>query len=224
MKVLGRSITRNGLILAAFAVATAVLIAGTYLQTRERIAAEQRAAEERALLEIVPRDAHDNSLLDDTLPAPVGDDKLKLAEPRPIYRARREGRVETVLVPARAPDGYSGAIDLVVGVDRDGTVAGVRVLEHRETPGLGDKVDRRKSDWIEDFAGRSLDNPAPAQWKVRKDKGVFDQFTGATITPRAVVAATRRALEYVQANEAALFAGEPAAAAGEAAQAAANGP
>jgi electron transport complex protein RnfG len=222
VKVLGQSITRNGLILAAFAVATAVLIAGTYLQTRERIAAEQRAAEERALLEIVPRDAHDNSLLDDTLPAPVGDDKLKLAEPRPIYRARREGRVETVLVPARAPDGYSGAIDLVVGVERDGTVAGVRVLEHRETPGLGDKVDRRKSDWIEDFAGRSLDDPAPAQWKVRKDKGVFDQFTGATITPRAVVAATRRALEYVQANEAALFASGPAAA--EPAQAAAKGP
>lgn len=215
MRVLGRSITRNGLILAAFAVATAVLIAGTYLQTRERIAAEQRAAEERALLEIVPRDAHENSLLDDTLPAPVGDDKLKLTEPRPIYRARRDGRVETVLIPARAPDGYSGAINLVVGVERDGTVAGVRVLEHRETPGLGDKVDRRKSDWIEDFVGRSLENPAPAQWKVRKDKGVFDQFTGATITPRAVVAATRRALEYVQANEAALFAGGAASAATE---------
>ncbi|HKK22056.1 MAG TPA: electron transport complex subunit RsxG [Pseudohaliea sp.] len=203
--MLGQSITRNGLLLGAFAVATALLIAGTYLQTRDRITAQQRAAEERALLQIVPRNAHDNSLLDDTVPAPVGDDKLKLAEPHSIYRARREGRVETVLVPAQAPDGYSGAIDLVVGVDRDGTVAGVRVLEHRETPGLGDKVDRRKSDWIDSFTGRSLEDPAPAQWKVRKDKGVFDQFTGATITPRAVVAATRRALEYVQANEPSLF-------------------
>ncbi|WP_035516648.1 electron transport complex subunit RsxG [Pseudohaliea rubra] len=209
--MLGQSITRNGLILAAFAVATALLIAGTYLQTRERISEEQRAAEERALLQIVPREAHDNSLLDDTLPAPVGDDKLKLAEPRPIYRARRDGRVETVLVPARAPDGYSGAIDLVVGVERDGSIAGVRVLAHRETPGLGDKIDRRKGDWIDSFAGRSLKNPAPAQWKVSKDKGVFDTFTGATITPRAVVAATRRTLEYVKANEATLFAGDAAA-------------
>ncbi len=212
MKVLGRSVTRNGLLLGTFAVATALLIAGTYLQTRDRITAQQRAAEARALLQIVPRTAHDNSMLDDTVPAPVGGDKLKLAEPRPIYRARRGGRVETVLVPARAPDGYSGAIDLIVGVDRDGTVAGVRVLRHRETPGLGDKVDRRKSDWIDGFAGRSLGDPPPAQWKVRKDQGVFDQFTGATVTPRAVVAATRRTLEYVQTHEQVLFAdGAPAA-------------
>ncbi|MHA7817037.1 MAG: electron transport complex subunit RsxG [Pseudohaliea sp.] len=222
--MLGQSITRNSLVLAAFAVATAVLLAGTHLKTRERIADQQRAAEERALLEIVPRDAHDNALLDDTLPAPVGDDKLKLAEPRPIYRARRDGRVETVLVPARAPDGYSGAIDLVVGVNRGGTVAGVRVLEHRETPGLGDKVDRRKSDWIDGFAGRSLDDPAPALWKVRKDKGVFDQFTGATITPRAVVAATRRALEYVEAHEAELFAAGVTSAAAEPMQGTEKGP
>ena len=212
MKVLGRSVTRNGLLLGTFAVATALLIAGTYLQTRERITAQQRAAEARALLQIVPRTAHDNSMLDDTVPAPVGGDKLRLAEPRPIYRARRGGRVETVLVPARAPDGYSGAIDLIVGVDRDGTVAGVRVLRHRETPGLGDKIDRRKSDWIDGFAGKSLADPPPAQWKVRKDKGVFDQFTGATVTPRAVVAATRRTLEYVQTQEQVLFAnGAPAA-------------
>lgn len=213
MRVLGRSVTRNGLLLGAFAVATALLLAGTYLQTRDRIAEQQRRAEERALLEIVPRSAHDNSLLDDTLPAPVGEPQLRLTEPHSIYRARRDGRVEVVLVPARAPDGYSGAIDLVVGVRRDGRIAGVRVLAHRETPGLGDNIERRKSDWITRFQGRSLDDPAPGQWTVRRDGGAFDQFTGATITPRAVVAATRRTLEYVEAHQVRLFTADGAAAA-----------
>jgi electron transport complex protein RnfG len=213
--VLGQSVTRNGLLLGAFAVATALLISGTYLQTRERIVEQRRQAEAKALLDIVPPETHDNSLLDDTLPAPVHGEWLQLQEPKSIYRARRDGRVETVLVPARAPDGYSGAIDLIVGVHRDGTVAGVRVLNHRETPGLGDKIDKKKSDWIDSFEGHSLSNPEPAGWAVKKDKGVFDQFTGATITPRAVVAATRRTLEYVDAHHARLFA-EPATAANSA--------
>jgi electron transport complex protein RnfG len=94
---------------------------------------------------------------------------------------------------------------MVVGVNRDGSVAGVRVLEHRETPGLGDAVDHRKSDWIDGFGGKALGAPPPEDWAVRKDGGVFDQFTGATITPRAVVAAVRRTLEYVQAQRALLF-------------------
>ena len=109
------------------------------------------------------------------------------------------------ILPATAPDGYSGSIDLVVGINVDGSIAGVRALSHRETPGLGDKVDIKKSDWILGFNTRSLADPLPAQWKVKKDKGVFDQFTGATITPRAVVAATLRVLQFAQANHAALF-------------------
>lgn len=205
MKVLGQSITRNGLLLAAFAVATALLVSGTYLNTRDRIALQQRQAEEKALLQIVPRSRHDNSMLDDTLPAPVGGELLRLRQPRPIYRAREGDEVIAVILPARAPDGYSGEIDIAVGVNRDGTIAGVRVLKHRETPGLGDKIDRQKSDWVEDFRGRSLRDPAPDQWAVKKDKGVFDQFTGATITPRAVVAATRRSLEYAALNHDSLF-------------------
>jgi electron transport complex protein RnfG len=135
----------------------------------------------------------------------VGEDKLKLAEPRPIYRARRDGRVETVLVPARAPDGYSGDIELLVGVWRDGSIAGVRVLRHRETPGLGDAIDHRKSDWVNDFVGRSLGDPSRERWTVQRDGGAFDQFTGATITPRAVVQATARVLEYVEAHHEAIF-------------------
>lgn len=205
MVMLTQSITRNSWLLALFAVVTTLLISGTYLLTRERISEQKRLAEEKALLEIVPRDRHDNSMLDDVIP--VGSDAagLGLTQDMRIYRARRGGEVIAAIIPVTAPDGYTGAIELIVGVNADGSVAGVRALSHKETPGLGDKVDIKKSDWILGFNGRSLDNPAPAAWAVKKDKGVFDQFTGATITPRAVVAATLRALQYAGANDTVLF-------------------
>ena len=203
--MLGQSITRNSMLLAVFAVCTTVLISGTYLLTKDRIALEKRRAEERALLEIVPRDRHDNSMLDDVIPVGPATAGLKLADEKRIYLAKQDGAVVTAIIPATAPDGYTGEIDLVVGVNADGSIAGVRVLSHRETPGLGDKVDLKKSDWVLGFDGRSLDNPGPAGWAVRKDKGVFDQFTGATITPRAVVAATLRVLQYADANRQRLF-------------------
>ena len=204
--MLGQAITRNSVLLAVFAVCTTLLIAGAYLSTRDRIALEKRRAEEKALLEIIPRQRHDNSMLDETLavgPAAVG---LGLREEKRIYIARQGGDIIAAIIPATAPDGYTGDIDLIVGVNSNGSIAGVRALSHRETPGLGDKVDIRKSDWIRGFNGRSLDNPGLPGWAVKKDKGVFDQFTGATITPRAVVAATLRALQYAEANRATLFA------------------
>ncbi len=212
--MLSRSIARNSVLLALFAVVTTVLITGTYLLTRDRISEQKRLAEEKALLEIVPRDRHDNSMLDDIIA--VGPDAagLGLTQDKRIYRARLGGKVVATIVPVTAPDGYTGEIDLIVGVNADGSIAGVRTLSHKETPGLGDKVDIKKSDWVLGFNGKSLDNPLPAGWAVKKDKGVFDQFTGATITPRAVVAATQRALQYVQANQSSLFerpADEPAA-------------
>ena len=205
MRLMGRSMSRNGVLLGLFAVVTALLISITFTQTRDRIAIQQRLSEERALLEILPGNSHDNSLLDDTLIAPAGDDLLRLPEPRPIYRARRDGAVTALIVPTRAADGYSGAIDMIVGVERSGSIAGVRVLNHRETPGLGDKIERRKSDWITDFEGHSLAGTPAPDWAVRKDGGRFDQFTGATITPRAVINATRRALEYVAQERTRLF-------------------
>jgi electron transport complex protein RnfG len=110
-----------------------------------------------------------------------------------------------VIIPVVAPDGYSGDIDLIVGINSDGTIAGVRVLGHKETPGLGDKAELKKSNWVLGFNGRSLTNPTLDGWAVKKDKGVFDQFTGATITPRAVVAATLRALQFAEANRKTLF-------------------
>jgi electron transport complex protein RnfG len=198
------SIWRNSLLLGLFAVLTTNIIAGTYLGTRDRIAEEQRKAREKALLEIVPRERHDNAMLDDTLPV-GGNGELGLDDQRQLFVARRDGDVVAVILPVIAPDGYSGAIELIVGVNRDGSVAGARVLAHRETPGLGDKVDLNKSDWILGFDGRSLDDPPPERWKVRKDRGDFDQFTGATITPRAVTAAVKSALDYFAANRARLL-------------------
>lgn len=202
---LGQSITRNSFLLAVFAVLTTLLIASTYLSTRDRIALEKRHAEEKALLQIVPRERHDNSMLDETIPVGPEAAGLGLREGKRIYIARQQGEVVAAIIPATAPDGYTGAIDLIVGVNNDGSIAGVRALAHRETPGLGDKVDIRKSDWVLGFNGRSLTNPDLSGWAVKKDRGVFDQFTGATITPRAVVAATLRALQFADANRAQLF-------------------
>ena len=203
--MLRQSITRNSVLLAIFAVCTTVLIAGTYLLTKDRIALEKRKAEEKALLEIIPRERHDNSMLDETIMVGPATPGLGLREEKRIYIARQGDRVIAAIIPATAPDGYTGEIDLVVGVNSDGTIAGVRALSHKETPGLGDKVDSKKSDWVLGFNGRSLQDPTLPGWAVKKDKGVFDQFTGATITPRAVVAATLRVLQYAEANRATLF-------------------
>ena len=214
MKELGQAISRSSLLLAAFAALTALVVAGTFLGTQERIRAAERAAEEKALLEIMPRSRHDNQMLEDRIDLPVNDPHLRLPNPRSLYVARQAGVVQAVLVPAVAPDGYSGAIELLVGVNRNGSLAGVRVLKHRETPGLGDAVDHKKSNWIEGFRGKSLGDPPVDRWTVRRDGGDFDQFTGATITPRAVVRATARVLAYVDENRGRLF-GEKATAAPE---------
>ncbi|MEZ5571973.1 MAG: electron transport complex subunit RsxG [Halioglobus sp.] len=208
--MLGQSISRNSLLLAVFAMCTTALIAGTYLLTKADIAEQKRLAEEKALLEIIPRSRHDNSMLDDTVAVGPQDEGLGLSENKHIYVARQGGKVVGVIIPVVAPDAYSGEVELIVGVNTDGTIAGVRALAHKETPGLGDKVDLKKSDWVLGFNGKSLLNPTLDGWHVKKDKGEFDQFTGATITPRAVVAATLRALQFAQANRKRLFA-QPAA-------------
>lgn len=204
--MLGQSISRNSILLGLFAVLTTSVIAWTYLGTRDRIAEEQRKAEERALLEILPAHTHDNSMLDDTIAVGPEATALGLREERKIFVARQGAEAVAIILPITAREGYSGDIELIVGINRDGSVAGVRTLAHKETPGLGDKVDLKKSDWILSFTGTSLENPAPAAWAVKKDKGYFDQFTGATITPRGVVTAVRQALEYFAANQQRLLA------------------
>lgn len=204
--MLGASISKNSLLLGVFALVTAGVLALTNVSTRDRIAQAERAAAEKALYELVPASRVDNDLLHDTLPTPVSMlPALGIDTPEAIHRARNNGQVIAVIVPAVAPDGYSGDIRIIVGVNRDGSIAGVRALAHKETPGLGDKVDLAKSDWILGFNGKSLGEPPAEKWAVKKDGGVFDQFTGATITPRAVTAQVKRVLQQVAKHRNLLF-------------------
>ncbi len=171
--------------------AAALLVAGN-LATRDAIA--QRAQDDllASLGQVVPASVHDNDLLKDTVTVRAADGTTLT-----VYRARRDGQVRAVAFRTEG-QGYGGAISLVMGVDRDGKLLGVRVLAHSETPGLGDRIEPAKDRWITRFSGRSLDDPAPAQWGVKKDGGVFDQFSGATITPRAVVKAIKEGLLLFQ--------------------------
>lgn len=200
-----RQILLTALLLFLFAAIGTALVAFTFDNTHARIAANERAALLRNLHVLVPPQTHDNDIFNDIIEV-TDPDLLGTNAPVAVYRARKQGwPVAAVLTPV-APDGYSGAIRLLVGIKLDGTLAGVRILNHRETPGLGDFIEAERSDWILDFAGRSLDNPTPRQWAVKRDGGVFDQFTGATITPRAVVKAVKKALIYFDRHHQRLFA------------------
>lgn len=194
--MLWESILRNAVGLGLFAAVTVGVIAATQVGTAEAIAEQRAAARLRALLEILPEDTFDNAILEDVVL--VEDPALGLQAPEEAFVARRGGEVVAAMVPVRVPDGYSGEIRLVLGLRPDGTIVGVRTLEHRETPGLGDKIELRKSDWILGFEGRALGDPPPEDWAVRKDGGTFDAFTGATITPRAVVGGIYRALTWYE--------------------------
>ena len=188
----------NGRVLGLFALITSLLLAGTYLATKDKIADSQRRAAQKALLEIIPEERHDNDILTDTLSSPQHYwSTLGLEKGGELHLARKNGKVIALIVPTVAPDGYSGAIEMIVGINLDGKIAGVRILNHNETPGLGDKVELKKSPWVLSFDGRSIGSPPAERWKVKKDKGDFDQFTGATITPRAIVAQVARTLLYL---------------------------
>ncbi|SOC07259.1 electron transport complex protein RnfG [Alloalcanivorax xenomutans] len=196
--MIGQAITRNAVILGLFAIGTAATLALTNQATRQRVECNRQAALADALAQVMPPARHDNPLLDDSIT--VTDPLLGHGEHH-IYRARLGGEASGAVLEAVAPDGYGGDIRLIVGVDRDGTVLGVRVVPpHNETPGLGDNIEIRKSDWILGFNGTSLEQPSASGWAVKKDGGRFDSFTGATITPRAVVSAVHGALRYYQAH------------------------
>lgn len=202
---ISQSISKNSLVLTVFALVTAGALALTNIGTQDRIANAERAAQQSALFEIIPPDIHDNDLLNDTIDVPqTALATLGLTSGK-IHRARHNGEISALIVPAMAHDGYSGDISMIVGVNRDGTVAGVRILLHKETPGLGDKIELKKNQWILDFNGKSLQIPVIEEWKVKKDGGLFDQFAGATITPRAVVGQVKLVLEFVAAHQQALF-------------------
>jgi electron transport complex protein RnfG len=187
-------------VLAGFSLLASVLLGVTNCSTQGTI--QERLDEDlkKSLEEVVPASYYDNNILQDTLTIPSADYNIGAKETT-VYLAKKEGKVSAVCFKFIAPDGYSGAINLIMGVDRDGALLGVRVLNHKETPGLGDKIEVAKSDWILNFVGRSLENLTPAQWAVKKDGGIFDQFAGATITPRKTVQATYRGLQFFKAHQ-----------------------
>lgn len=207
-----RNMLISALILGLFAVVGTGLVAMTEAGTAERIAENERQSLLDNLHQVLPQELHDNDLYKDSIE--VTSPLLGTPKPVAVYRARKQGKPVAVIIASIAPTGYGGPIKLLIGIHYDGTVSGVRVLYHKETPGLGDAIEVEKSDWILGFNGLSLINPKESQWKVKKDGGVFDQFTGATITPRLVVGTVLNTLRYFKQNREMLFAKKEAKAKG----------
>lgn len=201
---------RTATILFVFVIIFTGLLAGAYLWTKPAL--EASAAEEKMRLidEVLPRAAYDNELLKDTADVPATP-LLGTDEPTTIYRARKGGQPVALVLEAIAPDGYAGKIRLIMAVNADGSLAGVRVTQHKETPGLGDYIEPKKDKnkqhpWITQFNGLSYAAVTDKDWKLRKDGGRFDSVAGATVTPRAVVKAVRKAIRYVAENQTQLYA------------------
>lgn len=195
----------TALVLIAFALFYTALLSGVFSVTKAPI--EKAEAEARMALfgQIVPPSMHDNDLLKDSITI-APNDLLGNKQPITANRARLNHAPAAVILEAVAHDGYSGDIKLLIAIKFDGSISGVRVLAHKETPGLGDYIDVAKGNWIKLFNGESLTKTSDAQWKVKKDGGQFDYMAGATITPRAVVNAVHKALKYFEANKNTLFA------------------
>jgi electron transport complex protein RnfG len=195
---LGYQIALLGLV----ALLASLLLTQASALTHNAIAAAESRDLQTSLAQVLPQGSFDNALAEDTLmlDSPQG--------PIKVFRARLHGQV-TAVVMKLSPIGYAGPIDMVMGVDADGKVLGVRVLKHKETPGLADQIETSKGRWIFSFDGKSLGNPPPKDWAVKKDGGIFDQFTGATITPRAIVGGLKHGLELFASEHARLFDSTP---------------
>lgn len=194
-------------LLAAAGLVASLLLGFADLSTRGPIAQRQEEDMLATLEQVLPKDLYDNDLLHTV--KNIDDDADRGLGTVPVYVASKAGEVSAIAFRLSAQGGYSGPIDLVMGIDRKGAILGVRVVAHAETPGLGDKIEKAKSDWILAFTGRSLDNTTPERWKVKKDGGDFDQFAGATITPRAVVRGVQSGLAFFQRHRDALLSPTP---------------
>ena len=199
-----QGVIKTGVTLALIAAICTALVAATYQATHERIAANEKALLEQSLQPALSGVFYDSG---------VSESRLVLQPPHElpgndaavIYRVFAEGEPVAALFAVTARDGFSGPIRVLVGVEYDGTVTGIRILQHRETPGLGDKIETTRSDWVFQFDGRSINDPPVAGWAIREDGGEFDQLTGASITPRAIIKATRETLLYFGANRDEVF-------------------
>jgi electron transport complex protein RnfG len=202
-----QTIIKTGATLAVIAAICTTLVAATYQLTKDRIVANEKALLEQSLQPALAGTSYEGN---------VSESRLVMEPPHElpgndaalIYRVYAQDKPVAALFAVTARDGFSGVIRILVGVKFDGTITGVRILQHRETPGLGDKIESAKSDWILQFDGRSMGNPEATGWAIRNDGGEFDQLTGASVTPRAVVRAIRDTLLYFDAHRDAIFAAE----------------
>ena len=203
MKII-RNMLISAVILALFAAAGTFFVSYTFDSTIERIHENKRIALLNAFHVLIPASAHDNDIFNDIISI---ENKALLGSKKPvnIYRARKENKNIGVIINSVAPDGYSGNIELLVAIHYDGTLSGVRVVQHKETPGLGDAIEAKRSNWIASFNNKSLKNTDTKAWAVKRDGGEFDQFTGATISPRAIVKAVYKTLLFYKENRDSLY-------------------
>jgi len=193
------------LVMVAFTIIGTAILAYTYDTTKAPIEVSEAAAKMKLFDQVLPSNEHDNDLINESLDIPAGGE-LGNREGTKAHIAKLAGKPSAVILEATAPDGYSGEIKLLIAVRENGGIAGVRVIAHKETPGLGDYIDIAHGDWIKSFDNLSLSIRPLADWKVKKDGGQFDYMAGATITPRAVVKAVQKVLVYVDQNRQTLFA------------------
>jgi Na+-translocating ferredoxin:NAD+ oxidoreductase subunit G len=205
MKRLTKATLRTALNLFFFTVIGTTILAYTFNLTHERIAQSEDAAKLQLINQVAPGSLYDNDLLKDTITLPASV-QLGTTQDTLAYRGRLQGQPSVVVIEAIAPDGYSGKISMIVAINNAGVVSGVRVVTHKETPGLGDYIDIAKNKWISLFAGASHQRYQEGDWKVKKDGGHIDYMAGATITPRAVAKSVHNALHYFEENRARLFA------------------
>ncbi len=192
------------LVLSAFALVGTSLLALTNNATKDLIAENEKKAKLALIAQILPPALFDNDIIKDA--AQLAPEKeLGTAEATVVYRALKDGKPAAAVLEAIAPDGYAGKIKLLIAIKASGEVSGVRVVVHKETPGLGDYIEIAKDNWIKGFDGTSLEKNPARDWKVKKDGGQFDYMAGATITPRAVVKAVHKALQYFSGNREKIF-------------------
>lgn len=204
MKRLAKASVRSALNLLFFAVIGTAILASTFMLTHDLIAQSEEAEKLKLINQVVPSTQYDNDLIKDTLLIPAAT-LLGTEGETTVYRGRLKDQPSVVILEAVAPDGYSGKISMILAINYNGAISGVRVVSHKETPGLGDYIDFAKNSWISLFSNTSHERYQEADWKVKKDGGQFDYMAGATITPRAVVKAVHNALHYFEENRTMLF-------------------
>ena len=209
-RTMAKASVYTALNLLFFALIGTALLAWIYQLTHDPIARSEEAEKLRLVTQIAPAEFYDNDIIKDT--TELAADKLLGNDDTTIaYRGRLKDQPSIAVLQVIAPDGYSGKISLIISIHSDGKIGGVRVISHKETPGLGDYIEIAKNKWITVFDGKSLDDPKDNEWKVKKDGGQFDYMAGATITPRSVVKAVHKALQYFAQHRDELFKQRPPA-------------